>query len=100
MGVNRLHIIYGAVSFVLLVLMVIGFGYCGRYRGKTQNLVQLLNDKTAEYGRLADELDKTQKELAARSTQVEKLKEALSVLRKEIRAVADEKAKVEQEEGL
>ena len=97
MGVNRLHIVYGAASFVLLVLMVIGFSYCGSYKGKTQNLVQLLSDRTAENGRLADELDKTKKNLVARSTQVEKLEEALSALRKEIRTVADEKAKVEQE---
>ena len=95
MGANRLHIIYGAVSFILLVLMVIGFSYCGSYKGKTQNLVQILSDRTAEKGRLADELSKTQEDLAARSKRVEMLEEALSTLRKERRTGADEKAKVE-----
>ena len=97
MGMNRLHIIYGAVSFVLLVLMIIGFSYCGRYKDRTQNLTQMLGDKTDQNNQLTEELDRTKKNLVAKSTQVERQEEALSALRKEIRTVADEKAKVEQE---
>ena len=97
MGVNRLHIIYGAVGFVLLVLMVIGFSYCGRYKGRTQDLTQMLGDKTDQNKQLTEELDRTKKNLVAKSTQAERQEEALSTLRKEIRTVADEKAQVEQE---
>ncbi|MFC1713832.1 OmpA family protein [Candidatus Poribacteria bacterium] len=104
MGANRLHIIYGAASFVLLVLMIIGFSYCGSYKGKTRNLSEVLSTRVAEnedlmgqIESLGNNLDKTKGELKARVTQAEKLESALSNLRKDIRTVADEKAKVEQE---
>ena len=101
---SRLHIVYGAACFVLLVLMVIGFSFCGSYKNKTQNLSSALNNKTAEnenlLGRvesLEDELGKTKSDLTARSAQADNLESALTALRKDIKTVEIEKAKVEQE---
>lgn len=104
METNRLHIIYGSASFVLLVLMIIGFSYCGSYKNKTSNLSEALKARIVEnedlmgkVDSLGSNLDKTKSELRARTTQAEKLESALSDLRKGIRTVADEKAKIEQE---
>ncbi len=104
MGTNRLHIIYGSVSFVLLVLMIIGFSYCGSYKGKARNTAQVLSHRVSEneglmlkVEALENDLGKTKSALKARTTQAETLDSALSDLRKDIRTVADEKSKVEQE---
>lgn len=104
MGSNRLHIIYGSVSFVLLVLMIIGFSYCGSYKNKTQNFSNALETKVAENENLMAQVEslesnlgQTQSELKAKASQADKLDSALTHLRKEIKTVADEKEKVEQE---
>jgi chemotaxis protein MotB len=101
---SRIHIIYGTISFVLLVLMIIGFSYCGSYKNKTRNLSAALSTRIAEneglmsrIESLRSNLDMTNSDLKARSNQAEKLEAALSDLRKDIKAVTDEKAKVEQE---
>lgn len=104
MGTSRLHIIYGVVSFALLVLAVVGFSFYGSYKNKTQNLSEALSARIAENESLTTQieslgsrLDKLEKDLTAKSTQSESLESALTDLRKEIKTVADEKAKVEQE---
>jgi len=104
METNRLHIIYGSACFVLLVLMIVGFSKCGSYKNKTQNLDEALSTRVAENENLMDQveslgsnLEKTKSELKARTTQAERLDLALSDLRKNIRLVAGEKAKIEQE---
>lgn len=104
MGTNRLHIIYGSAGLVLLVLMIVGFSKCGSYRNKTQNLSAALSTRVAENENLMDQvklleknLETARSELKARTTQAERLDTALSNLRKDIRTVADEKEKVEQE---
>jgi len=101
---KRTHLVYGIISFVLLVLMVIGFSYCGHYKRRSQNLTDTLKTRTDENDNLINqnnslrtELDGTTSELKARSEQADNLESALSTLRKQIKTVADEKEKVEQE---
>jgi len=103
MGKN-LHIVYGTVGFVLLVLMVIGFSYCGSYKGKSQTLFdenEKLNSQVRSLSREQEEtknqLEETKGQLKAKSTEADMLQSALSDLRKQVSAVAAEKAKVEQE---
>ena len=100
----RLHIVYGAVSFVLLVLMVIGFSYCGSYKNKKQQLSDTLKTRDAEnetlvgqVKSLGEELETTKGQLKAKVTEADMLESALSSLRKRMKTVADQKAQVEQE---
>lgn len=101
---NRLHVVYGAVSFALLVLMVIGFSYCGSYKGRSQRLSDTLKARSAEnenlvsrVSSLEEELEATASQLKAKITEADMLQSALSDLRNQVKTVADEKAKVEQE---
>ena len=101
---KRSYIVYGIISFVLLVLVVIGFSYCSRYKNKSQNLNDTLKTRTDEneslinqVKSLKDELERTSSELKARSQQADSLESALADLRKQIKNVSEEKAKVEQE---
>ena len=101
---HRLHIVYGTVSFVLLVLMVIGFSYCGSYKSKRQKLSDALKTKISENEDLAsrvssleEDLETAKGQLKAKITQADMLGSALSDLRKQISNVSAEKARVEQE---
>jgi len=100
----RLHIVYGAISFVLLVLTVIGFSYCGSYKDKRQQLSDILQARNAENDSLIgqvksleEELRATKSQLTARITEADVLESAMSDLRKQIKTVANEKERVEQE---
>jgi len=101
---KRAHLIHGIISFVLLILMVIGFSYCGRYKRRGENLADTLKTRNDENENLISqvnflktELERTTGDLKARSQQADSLESALSDLRKQIKNVATEKAKVEQE---
>lgn len=104
MGKYRLQIIYGAITFVLLVLMVIGFSYCGNYKNRSQKLSDLLRNKIAEnedlvkrVGFLEKELETTSSQLQAKIAEASALDSANKTLRNQVKGVIDEKARVEQE---
>jgi len=101
---NRLHIVYGAVTFVLLVLMTIGLSYCSSYKSRTRKLFSDLRARNAENENLTSrvnslekELEATASQLKAKVTEADMLQSALSDIRKQVKTVAAEKAKVEQE---
>jgi len=101
---KRLHIVYGAVGFILLVLMIIGFSYCGSYKGKSQKLSDTLKARNAENESLVSrvnslerDLETTTSQLKAKVTEADMLQSALSDLRAQVKTVAAEKAKMEQE---
>lgn len=104
MDKGRLHIVYGAVGFILFVVIIIGFRYCSSYKSKSQNLSDALNAKNAEnenlirrISSLEKELETTTGQLKSRATEVNTLQSNLSDLRKQLNTVTSEKAKVEQE---
>lgn len=95
---KRAHLVYGIISFVLLILVVIGFSYCGHYKRKSENLADNLKIRTEENetlisqaNSLKTDLEKTSGELKARTQQAESLESALSSLRRQIRSVPSEK---------
>ena len=101
---NRLHMVYGAVSFVLLVLMVIGFSYCANYKDKSRKTSNTLKERSAEndglinrVNSLEKELETTSSRLKAKITEADMLQSALSSLREAVSTVAIEKAEVEAE---
>lgn len=84
-----LHIIYGIIIFVILILCVIGYSYCGSYKNKYQKISDTLNDRNDENIKLVEqvksleeELDTTKEELQARISQADTLNSALSDLRR------------------
>jgi len=104
MGNQRVHIVYGVLSFVLLVFVVIGFSYCSNYKATSQNLSDTLSTRTSEKEKLEikassleSELGETKNQLKAKITEADMLQSALSDLRKQVSTVAAEKEKVEQE---
>ena len=104
MAKYRLHLVYGIISFVLFVLMIVGFSYCGSYKSKSQNLSDTLRARNAENDKLVSrvsslesDLEETSGQLKAKITEADMVQAALSDLRKQVINVAEEKAKVEQE---
>jgi chemotaxis protein MotB len=91
--------------------MIVGFSYCGSYKGRSQRLSDALKSKNAENENLigqvrslSEELETTKGQFKAKATEADMLQSALSDLRTQVKAVAAEKDKVEQEklslEGL
>ncbi len=85
----RMHIIYGAVSFILLVLMVVAFSYCGHYRSRNRELSDKLSVRNADNESLINQitslkqdLEKAESQLKAKITEAEMLESALTALRK------------------
>ena len=85
----RMHIIYGAISFILLVLMVVGFSYCGHYKSRSQELSDKLSARNADneglinqVSSLKQDLEKAESQLKAKITEAELLESALTDLRK------------------
>jgi chemotaxis protein MotB len=104
MGKYRLHVVYGVISFVLLVLMVIGLSYCGHYKGRKQELSDALKSSIEENAKLVGQVNSLNEKLTTTANQLKAnvaegkvLRDALSDLREQIKTVADEKARVEQE---
>lgn len=88
---TSLHIIYGIIMFVLLILCIIGYSYCGNYKSKYQKISDTLNDRNEENIKLIEqvksleeELEATKDELQARVNQADMLSSALSDLRSRI----------------
>lgn len=94
----KLHIIYGLVIFVLLVLSIIGYSYCGRYKSRCQNLSDILKVKSSENEQMLKQVVDLEKnlgittdQLKAKATEAEMLNSALSDLRKRMGSSTDEK---------
>jgi len=84
--------------------MIIGFGYCGSYKSRSQKLSDTLKARNAENENLINrvnsldaDLETTASQLKAKVTEANMLQSALSDLREQVKTVAAEKAKVEQE---
>jgi predicted nuclease with TOPRIM domain len=85
----RMHIVYGAISFILLVFMVVGLSYCSHYKVKSRELSEKLGARNADneglinqISSLRQDLEKAESQLKAKITEADMLEEALTDLRK------------------
>jgi len=88
---KSLHIIYGIIIFILLVLSIIGYSYCGSYKNKYQKLSDTLKERNNENVQLVErvraleqDLESTKSQLQAKNNEADMLNTALSDLRKRV----------------